>query len=95
MNYYTDISASYDKDSYFELMMKNTWGIDGTEHAADRSVMKVGCMMRGKDTWEVIEVKNSAGLGLQDFDKIRARLHKQGVHGVMKMKSGGGQKSWE
>ena len=29
--YYTDVSASIDKDNYFELMMRNAWHIAGGE----------------------------------------------------------------
>lgn len=32
--YYTDVSASIDKDSYFELMMRNAWHIAGGEGAS-------------------------------------------------------------
>ena len=28
-DYYKDISASIDRDDYFELMMNNTWNLDG------------------------------------------------------------------
>ena len=27
-DYYTDVSASIDEDGYFELMMRNAWGLE-------------------------------------------------------------------
>lgn len=30
-DYYTDISASIDRDDHFEMLMKNSWKVPGSE----------------------------------------------------------------
>lgn len=34
MEYYNNISVNIDNDSYFDLMISNTWGLDGSTNPA-------------------------------------------------------------
>ena len=34
MEYYTNISSSIDNDSYFDLMMSNTWDLEGKNNTS-------------------------------------------------------------
>merc|ERR1712072_23426 len=80
--YYTDVSASVSRDDYFEVMMKNSWNITGREGEANSKPLCVTVVLKnGKE--ENVEVRSAVGLRDGDFDKIRARLHKQGIHGVV------------
>jgi Ca2+-binding EF-hand superfamily protein len=84
--YYKGVSASIDKDSYFELMMRNAWHISGGKGASENtSNLRVEVVFKDGHS-EIIEVKDDFGLNRSDMRAIKTRLTKQGVSNIEKIK---------
>jgi Ca2+-binding EF-hand superfamily protein len=79
LEYYDWISASIDRDDYFELMIRNAWHIEGGEGwAANTSNLRV--LVTHEDGHQSIEtIKNDLGLKRDDIEGIKARLRSQGL----------------
>jgi Ca2+-binding EF-hand superfamily protein len=79
LEYYDWISASIDRDDYFELMIRNAWHIEGGEGwAANTSNLRV--LVTHEDGHQSIEtIKNDLGLRRDDIEGIKARLRSQGL----------------
>jgi len=79
VEYYDWISASIDRDDYFELMIRNAWHIEGGEGwAANTSNLRV--LVTHEDGHQSIEtIKNDLGLRRDDIEGIKARLRSQGI----------------
>ena len=87
--YYRGVSASIDRDDYFELMMRNAWRIaegDGwCANTANRRVL----VTDEKGNQSVQTVNNELGLRQGDTEGLRERLAQQGVRGGQIETSGG------
>jgi len=79
LEYYDWISASIDRDDYFELMIRNAWHIEGGEGwAANTSNLRV--LVTHEDGHQSIEtIKNDLGLRRDDYEGIKSRLRAQGI----------------
>jgi len=79
LEYYDWISASIDRDDYFELMIRNAWHIEGGEGwSANTSNLRV--LVTHEDGHQSIEtIKNDLGLRRDDLEGIKARLKAQGL----------------
>ena len=96
MKYYHNVSASVDRDDYFELMIRNAWHISGGSGVSANTTCRRVLVMFKNGTESVQEISDDLGIGPQDFDRMRARLHRQGVHGVVKISNPDGSfKSWQ
>ena len=78
-NYYQQISASIESDTYFELMIRNAWHISGGEGQAANSANRRVLVTRPDGRQEVVEIKSDLGLVGKDKDGALSRLKKQGV----------------
>jgi len=78
IEYYDWISASIDRDDYFELMIRNAWHIQGGEGwAANTSNLRV--LVTHEDGHQSIEtINNDLGLRRDDIEGIKSRLRSQG-----------------
>ncbi len=96
MAYYQRISNSIDRDEYFELMIRNAWHISGGNGPSENTTCRRVLVTLKDGSEGVREIKDDLGVGPRDFDKMRARLHRQGVHGVVKIANPDGSfKSWK
>jgi len=79
IEYYDWISASIDRDDYFELMIRNAWHLEGGEGwAANTSNLRV--LVTHEDGHQSIEtIKNDLGLRRDDIEGIKSRLRSQGI----------------
>jgi len=79
LEYYDWISASIDRDDYFELMIRNAWHIEGGEGwAANTTNLRV--LVTHEDGHQSIEtIKNDLGLKRDDIEGIKSRLRSQGI----------------
>lgn len=85
LEYYKDVSASIDRDDYFELMMRNAWHISGGEGAsANTSCLRV-LVIHDDDTQTVEEVQDDLGLDKTDTAEIVRRLESQGITDIKKI----------
>ena len=79
LNYYKNISASIDRDDYFELMIRNSWHISGGQGWSANSA-NIRVFVSFKDgTEEVVEIKDDLGLKAGDKKEAMRRLRKQGL----------------
>ena len=59
IEYYNDVSASIDKDNYFELMIRNAWHIAGGEGASANTSIPRHLVIDADGTQRVEMVKGS------------------------------------
>ena len=78
-DYYSGLSANFDTDQEFELMMRNAWHISGgVGAAANTSNTRVLVThLNGSRTVECIE--NDLGLDMKDHNAVIQSLKKQGI----------------
>lgn len=85
LEYYKDISASIDRDDYFELMMRNSWHISGGEGwAANTSCLRV-LVIHTDGSQTVEEVQDDLGLNKNDLGAIITKLKQQGIADIKKI----------
>jgi len=79
IDYYDWVSASIDRDDYFELMMRNAWHLDGGEGwSANTTNLRV--LVTHEDGHQSIEtIKNDLGLRRDDIEGIKNKLRSQGI----------------
>jgi Ca2+-binding EF-hand superfamily protein len=85
-DYYRNVSAMIDSDSFFESMMRGVWhlaGGDGPENTASRRVL-----VTFKDSHqEILEISNDLGARMGNQDAMREALQQQGILDVLKVES--------
>lgn len=79
LDYYDWVSASIDRDDYFELMIRNAWHIEGGEGwSANTTNLRV--LVTHEDGHQTIEtLKSDLGLRRDDIEGIKSRLRSQGI----------------
>jgi hypothetical protein len=65
-NYYANLSASIDRDDYFELMIRNAWHISGGEGWAANTTNRRVLVTHADGRQTVEEIKNDLGLRADD-----------------------------
>ncbi|GLE04435.1 hypothetical protein PINS_up013377 [Pythium insidiosum] len=75
--YYRNVSASIDRDDYFELMMRNAWHISGGDGACANSSNRRVLVTDVDGAQRVVEVKDDLGIRADDHARIRATLQAQ------------------
>jgi len=79
LEYYDWVSASIDRDDYFELMIRNAWHIDGGE-GWSQNTSNLRVLVTHEDGHQSIEtIKNDLGLRRDDIEGIKSRLRSQGI----------------
>ena len=78
-DYYKDVSASIDDDSYFELMMRNAWRIAGGSGAAANTANKRVLVTNRDGSQSVQTIHNELGMRPGDREEARRRLAQQGI----------------
>jgi len=79
IEYYDWVSASIDRDDYFELMIRNAWHIDGGE-GWSQNTTNLRVLVTHEDGHQSIEtIKNDLGLRRDDIEGMKARLRAQGL----------------
>jgi hypothetical protein len=78
--YYFNVSASIDRDDYFELMIRNAWRIAGGEGFAANTANKRVLVTNKDGTQRVETINQELGLKAGDREEIRRRLAVQGVN---------------
>ena len=85
LDYYRDLSAAIDNDSYFELMIRNAWRIaGGTGSAANTANLRV-CVTHLDGSQSVETIDCDLGLSSKDPAGVTAALRKQGVTDILKV----------
>merc|ERR1711998_695181 len=77
--YYEDVSASIDDDTYFELMIRNAWHIMGGEGAAANSSNLRVLVTHSNGEQEVVPIMNDLGVDPEDVETLLTLLEAQGV----------------
>lgn len=96
IDYYRDVSPSIDRDDYFELMMRNAWHLPGGVGAAQNTTCRRLMVVQRNGTQSVQTLKDDLGINSHDFDRLRAALHWQGVHNVVRIENtDGSKKVWK
>lgn len=88
VEYYNGVSASIDDDSYFELMIRNSWHIVGGKgQSQNTSNLRVLCTYQD-GTQKIETVIDDFGLDLHApgaSNEVIRRLEKQGLKGIAKV----------
>jgi Ca2+-binding EF-hand superfamily protein len=79
INYYTNLGASIDNDDYFELMVRNSWNLSGSDSHTANSASRRVLVTKADGSQSVEEIKNDLGLKANDKAGMMARLKAQGV----------------
>jgi len=88
LDYYRDISAGIEEDSYFELMIRNAWHLHGGQGEGANSANLRVCATFKDGRTEVVTVEDDLGLKATDGEAVIKRLEKQGLSGIVKVSLG-------
>jgi len=84
--YYEGVSSYIDSDSYFELMIRNAWHLDGgAGQSANTANLRV-CVTFDDGTEEVLTLDDDFGTNLRSqgaSQRVIDRLEQQGYHGIV------------
>ena len=73
-HYYGSISASIDRDDYFELMIRNAWHISGGAGAAANTTCKRVLVTHADGSQTVEEIQDDLGVAADQYgDRLRAQ----------------------
>jgi hypothetical protein len=86
LDYYKGISSAIEDDTYFELMIRNSWHISGGEGAAANTSNRRVLVIHSDGSEEVVEVINDLGLNMKRRSDVLAKLREQGVHDIANFK---------
>jgi len=89
LDYYKNVSASIDRDDYFELMIRNAWHMPGGEGWSANTANTRVLAEFENGTQRVVCIEDDLGLDLHDKKAVLARLKKQGLRGVVGFKLSG------
>eukprot|EP01060_Flectonema_neradi_P018912 TRINITY_DN2587_c0_g1_i1.p1 TRINITY_DN2587_c0_g1~~TRINITY_DN2587_c0_g1_i1.p1 ORF type:complete len:367 (+),score=68.61 TRINITY_DN2587_c0_g1_i1:68-1168(+) len=84
LDYYKSISAGIDDDTYFELMIRNSWRIAGGKGQAANTANRRVCVTHIDGTQTIECLINDFGIG-DDTDAIEAQLRKQGITDILRV----------
>ena len=82
LDYYNNLSATIDRDDYFELMIRNAWHISGGEGVAQNTTCLRVLVTYEDGRQAVVELRNDLRVNKKDPAAIRQHLEKQGVKGI-------------
>ena len=90
-NYYRNVSASIDRDDYFELMLRNAWHLAGGEGwCANSSNLRCLCT-HANGSQSVQRLDDDLGLELpKDAGEVLRRLRVQGLTDVVRVEGASG-----
>lgn len=89
IDYYKDLSASIDNDTYFELMIRNSWRIAGGKGQAQNTA-NLRVMVTHLDGTQTVErLINDLGVDVDNNQTLVAALRKQGVTDILKVSTAG------
>jgi Ca2+-binding EF-hand superfamily protein len=86
IDYYQDVSASIDRDDYFELMIRNAWHMSGGSGASENTSNIRVLVIFTDGSQQVVELKDDIGVSRTDARAIRTRLRKQGLSNIAKIR---------
>ena len=84
IEYYKDLSAGIDDDTYFELMLRNAWRMGGGKGMAANTANRRVVVVHLDGTQTVETLLNDLGIG-DDKDKIKSQLRKQGLTDILRV----------
>jgi len=85
LDYYKNVSASIEKDDYFELMIRNAWHISGGTGWCENTTC-LRCLVTKYDgTQEVVELKDDLGVDPRNYKLLKVLLQKQGVRDISRI----------
>uniref|UniRef100_A0A7S1NLK1 EF-hand domain-containing protein n=1 Tax=Eutreptiella gymnastica TaxID=73025 RepID=A0A7S1NLK1_9EUGL len=82
LDYYEDISCEIGNDTYFELMIRNTWHLSGGEGQGANTSCRRVLVTHADGRQTVEEIKNDLGIGPKDMEKMMDNLAKQGITNI-------------
>jgi Ca2+-binding EF-hand superfamily protein len=85
IDYYKDLSAAIDNDQYFELMLRNSWHIDGAEGAASTASNLRVLVTHMDGTQSVETIIDDVGLPDKKPATLAAALRKQGATDILRV----------
>ena len=85
IDYYGDLSAGIDSDTYFELMIRNAWHISGGVGQAQNTSCRRVLVTFASGKQEVKEIKNDLGIRADDIPAMMKNLMKQGITGIKRI----------
>lgn len=82
--YYEDVSAGIDLDSYFCLMVRNVWHLSGGDGSEANTTCRRVLVTFKDGSQSIEEIQNDLGIG-EDKKKMQASLEARGVKDIFKI----------